>query len=47
MHVLPVMPRILEISAVVVGSNTSMDAVNKGFRQVRGINGSSAMQINQ
>ena len=30
MHVLPVMPRVLDISAVVVGSNTSMDAVKQG-----------------
>ena len=30
MHVLSAMPRILEISAVVVGSNTWMDAVKQG-----------------
>ena len=30
MYVLPVMPRLLEISAVVVGSNTSVDAVKQG-----------------
>ena len=30
MHVLPVMPRILEISAVLVGSNTSIDGVTPG-----------------
>ena len=31
MHVLPVMPRILDISAVVVGSNISIGAVKQGF----------------
>ena len=29
MHILPAMTRILDISAVVVGSNTSMDAVKQ------------------
>ena len=33
-HLLHIMPRILEISAVVVGSNTSMGAIKQGVRQV-------------